>query len=329
MSNNRGIKKAKDNSFKVIFSNPEFFVEFIRDFVDIDILKDIKPEDIEDISERFLPLFQEGKDSDTVKRINISGEAPLFVIAILEHQSKVNFRTSFKMLQYISLVLDNYEKEAEKHEEGITTRKSFRYPPVLPIVYYDGPGRWTAETNFFDKTELNEIFGKYIPKFEYEVINLNKYSHADLMTYEDMLSLILLLDKCVQASDFNKISSEVVDYYKKLPLNETRNNTKMLIDVTKTLLAHINVPRNEIDKFADEIHEGRQATMFEPLKKYDVQETRRVARSEGRAEIHDESPKAFIALGRGKSIEDVARELEMPISDVQKIKDSLATVLAS
>ncbi|MCL2069491.1 MAG: hypothetical protein FWH19_00715, partial [Treponema sp.] len=43
-----------------------------------------KPEDIEDISERFLPLFQENRDADTVKRINLKGPTPLFVIAILE-----------------------------------------------------------------------------------------------------------------------------------------------------------------------------------------------------------------------------------------------------
>ncbi|MDR0817233.1 MAG: Rpn family recombination-promoting nuclease/putative transposase, partial [Clostridiales Family XIII bacterium] len=154
MSTKKGIRKAKDGSFKVIFNEPEFFAEFIRDFVDIDILKDIEPSDIEDISERFLPLFQEGKDSDTVKRIDIKGDAPLFVVTILEHESKVNYRTSFKMLQYITLVLDNYEKEAEKKDKGATTRKGFRYPPILPIVYYDGPGQWTAETDFFKKTLL-------------------------------------------------------------------------------------------------------------------------------------------------------------------------------
>ena len=31
----------------------------------------IKPEDIEDISERFLPMWQEGRDSDTVKKVHL------------------------------------------------------------------------------------------------------------------------------------------------------------------------------------------------------------------------------------------------------------------
>ena len=75
------IHKAKDNIFKLILKEPEIFVEFLRDFVPIDILKYIAPSDIEDISERFLPLFDENKDSDTVKRINLKEQSPLFVIA--------------------------------------------------------------------------------------------------------------------------------------------------------------------------------------------------------------------------------------------------------
>ena len=53
------IHKAKDNCFKLIFDEPELFAEFLRDYVPIDILKDVTPDDIEDLTERFLPLFQQ------------------------------------------------------------------------------------------------------------------------------------------------------------------------------------------------------------------------------------------------------------------------------
>ena len=45
------IHKAKDNSIKTILAQPELFAEFLRNFVPIDILKDVAPADIEDISE--------------------------------------------------------------------------------------------------------------------------------------------------------------------------------------------------------------------------------------------------------------------------------------
>ncbi|MDR3119926.1 MAG: Rpn family recombination-promoting nuclease/putative transposase, partial [Clostridiales bacterium] len=130
------IHNARDNSFKRVFDEPELFVEFLRDFISVDLLKNVSPSDVEDISERFIPLFEEGRDSDTVKRVNIKGHSPLFVIAVVEHESEVNYRMCFKMLQYIMLVLDDYEKEANRAKEHASAAKDFMYPPVLPIVYY-------------------------------------------------------------------------------------------------------------------------------------------------------------------------------------------------
>lgn len=50
--------KVKDNGAKLIFDDPILCAEFLRGYVDIDLLKDVQPEDIEDISERFLPMWQ-------------------------------------------------------------------------------------------------------------------------------------------------------------------------------------------------------------------------------------------------------------------------------
>ena len=72
----RTIHKAKDNGLKLIFDEPELFVEFLRDYIPVDMLKQVEPSDIEDIKERFLPLFQDGKDSDTVKRIKLETQGP-------------------------------------------------------------------------------------------------------------------------------------------------------------------------------------------------------------------------------------------------------------
>ena len=126
-------RKLKDDCFKLVFDEPQLFAEFINEYVPIDILKGTTPEDIEDMSERFVPLFQDSRDSDTVKRIRLKNKQPFYVITIVEHQSQVNFRTCIKMLQYITLVLSDYEKEAEKEKENSTFLKSFTYPPVLPL----------------------------------------------------------------------------------------------------------------------------------------------------------------------------------------------------
>jgi len=98
MSRYKPPHKVKDNIYKKIFAEPELFVEFLESFVPVDALKNLSPENVEDLSERYLPLFSDNKDSDTVKKISIGGGEDLFVIGIVEHESEINYTSSFKML---------------------------------------------------------------------------------------------------------------------------------------------------------------------------------------------------------------------------------------
>ena len=244
------IHKAADNSFKLIFDDHRLFSQFIRDFINIDILKEVNPEDIEDLSERFIPLTRNSRDSDTVKRINLKGSHPFFIIAILEHESEVNFRSSFKMLEYIYLVLDAWEKEAEKEDPGASLRKDFKYPPVLPIIFYDGKYTWTAEKNFFDRTFLNTAFEKYIPKFEYELVNLNNYDEEEIMRFGDALSFILLIDKVRDGKGKSVLTHLPSDYEEKLMLHIPENLSKLLVDVVFCLLDKRGINRLEAKQVA-------------------------------------------------------------------------------
>lgn len=94
--------KPKDSGAKLIFDNHILCAQFLRGYTDVELLKNVEPEDIEDISERFLWMWQEGRDSDSVKRIRVKGVPgvdTIFLIALIEHQSKVDFDMSFRILR--------------------------------------------------------------------------------------------------------------------------------------------------------------------------------------------------------------------------------------
>ena len=320
------IHKAKDNSFKLVFGDPDLFAEFLRDFIKIDILSDVTAEDIEDMTERFLPLFQDNKDSDTIKRVNLKdGNAPLFVIAILEHESQVNYRTSFKMLQYITLVLTEYEKEANKNKENASYAKDFMFPPVLPIVYFDGERKWTAATNFLDKVELSDVFYKYIPKFEYELVNLNNYDKQELIRFGDALSLILLIDKITSEDGVSMLGSLPPDYIEELRLNIPSHLHKLLADVITVLLKRINVPKSEIDVITEKIYTRRFQEMFAAFDNYDVQETRRIAKHEGVQEgiqkgIDETNSKIVLKMKKKGFADNVISEItNLPVETLHDI----------
>jgi len=292
------IHNTIDNSFKLIFDDHRLFADFIKDFIHIDILEDIKPEDIEDISERFIPLFQENRDADTVKRINLRGNIPCFVIVILEHESKVNYRSCFKMLQYICLVLNSWEKEAEKEKAGSTLLKDFKYPPVLPMILYDGRCSWTAERNFMDRTHMNTVFEKYIPKFEYELVNLNDYNEEEIMRFGGALSFLLLIDK-FRRNKGKSIPELPPDYVEKLRLQIPENMNKLLVDITLSFLdkgGYWGLEAERVAAIVEKVENKEYGAMFEGV-------------IEGFKESYEEGREEGIEIGRAEYQLEVARNL--------------------
>ena len=51
--------KAQDNGARLIFGNATLCSQLLRDYSGLDILKDVRAEDIEDVTECFLPMFTE------------------------------------------------------------------------------------------------------------------------------------------------------------------------------------------------------------------------------------------------------------------------------
>ncbi len=77
-----GLKNSKyrDSSSKIIFEDPILCAQFLRGYVDIPLLKNVQPEDIEDVSERYVHMFVEERDSDVVKRVKIGKEKTSFYL---------------------------------------------------------------------------------------------------------------------------------------------------------------------------------------------------------------------------------------------------------
>lgn len=275
--------RAKDNGAKLIFDDPILCAEFLRGYTNISLLQNVQPEDIEDISERFLPMWQEGRDSDSVKKIHLK-EIPLFLITIVEHQSKVYYDMAFKILRYMVMVLTDYEREQEKLRPGSTRTKDFKYPPILPIVYYEGKEQWTAVRSFKDRVYLSDVFGKYIPDFEYVVVPISSYTNQELMEKGDELSLLMLINKMKNTADFKKLKEIPAEYFENLEHNTPEYLLRIISKIVAVFLYRLNVPRKEVEEFTDRIERREFAMLFDSFEAYDVQETRRVSRMEGRVE---------------------------------------------
>ena len=282
---------TKDNAAKIVFGDPVLCAQFLKGYTDIPLFKEIKPEDIENVSSHFLPLFQESRDSDTVNKIRI-GDFEIYLIALIEHQSENDFDMSFRILRYIVFIWTDYAAQQEKLHKGITKSKAFLYPPILPIVYYEGTSTWSAPLNFKDRVFLSDVFGDYIPSFHYLVVPLNKYSKQDLIEKNDELSLIFLINQLQNSSEFHALKDIPKEYTEHLTENTPDYLLKIIGKVIAVLLHKLNIPDEEVYEVTDQITRRKFSMMFDNFQAYDVQETRRVSREEGRLEGRIEGERA-------------------------------------
>ncbi len=315
---NPGVRNTglRDNSAKIIFEDPILCAQFLRGYVDIPILKDVQPEDIEDETERFVHLFTEERNSDVVKRIRLkdkgNGEIPFYLISLIEHKSDVDYNVVMQILRYMVFIWEDYEKRQERKRKGISRTKGFRYPPVLPIVYYEGTGRWTAALRLHERVYLSDMLGEYIPDYRCLMVQLNRYSNRMLMEKEDELSIVMMLNRLQKTADFAVLQEEVpAEYLERVTAGTPEYLLGIIGQAVEILLGRLNVPREEAQRYAEQVKERKVGELFAHFQGYDVQATRREARAEGRKEGKMEALRIFIKSNQRHGISREATKADL------------------
>ena len=180
----------RDISSKTIFGNPVLCAQFLRDHIDMPLLKNVQPEDIEDVSERYIPYLGTEFDLDSVKKIRVldigrrkrmDSREPPFFVSLIEHKSWVDYDVPMQLLRYMVCIWTEYRREMETGREGCTSRKGFRYPMIIPIVYYEGKAAWTAHMHLRDRIGLAGKVQEWIPDFQYHLVRIHDYSNQELL----------------------------------------------------------------------------------------------------------------------------------------------------
>ena len=337
MSDKKENTRLKDNGGRLIFENATLCSQFLREYTGMELFKDIEASDVEDMTERYLPMFSEERDSDVVKKIRLHGSetnagvSELFIVALIEHKSSVDYNVSMQMLHYMSYIWEEYEKTMEAQKKGITKRKDFRYPPILPIVYYEDEDIWTSPIRLHDRIFLSELIKDYVPDYEYYLFRLQDCEDADLIDRKDEISLIMLINKLRRFSDFRNLHLPN-DYFEDIAEKTTGDVLIVLAKLIESYLRNINLPDDEIYDLTDRIKEGDMNRLFEHFEGYDIQKVRKESRSEGREEGREEGRDILLItqiakkLERGKSPEAIADEVETSIETVNEVIDAINSV---
>ena len=182
---------------------------------------------------------------------------------------------SMQLLRYMSVIWYDYKKQQEGLLEGSTSRKGFRYPPIIPIVYFEGQENWTADMHLADRIDKREGLEEYIPDFSYKLVRIHEYENAALMEKHNEMSLVMMINRIQSPEDFTELVNISKGYVDEIYDGSPADIKAIYREILWSLFQKMNVPVNEaVDKMA-KLEDSGMGSLFASMEKMDIQAERR------------------------------------------------------
>lgn len=177
-----------DASYKTLFSAPEVVRDLILGFVPDDWLHGLDYATLERVSGSYVTDDLRDRADDIVWRVKVEGEW-VYLYLLIEFQSTVDPWMAVRIMTYVGLLYQDLIRQKQ-----VLPKR--RLPPVLPIVLYNGEGRWTAATDVADLIpKAPGLLARHLPHLEYLLIDENRYDVADLATMKNLVAAAIRFER--------------------------------------------------------------------------------------------------------------------------------------
>ena len=272
--------QVRNANSRTIFGNATLACQFLKGYAGFSFFSDIKPEDIEDVTERYRAFLGVEFAADTVKKVTVrmeGREREVYVISLIEHKSSVDYDVAMQLLRYMTVIWYDYRKRQNSFQEGASSRKGFRYPLIIPVVYYEGSGKWTADMNLSDRIECSHLAPAYVPDFTYRIVNLHDYSNWELERRQDEMSLLMMCNRVQTAADYAEFLNTSKDFIDRIYRNMPEDIKEIYREVLWSLLVKMNVPTEKAQTMMKQLEENGMGVLFANME-FDIQEEWRKTR---------------------------------------------------
>jgi len=325
--------KPHDTRSKELFYNKEVFYSLLKDCVKADWIDDLDKDSLKRSSTSYILNDFKQKEADIVyEATNRSGKQKVIFYVLMELQSKVDYRMPYRLLLYITEVLRDFFNNSDTNAR---TRKGFKFPAVIPIVFFSGKDKWTVPTNLREMFNGYKKFGESLLNFNYTLVDVKGYDDERVKGFHSrLLKVMMLLEQARNKEELIGVLLKYVNDIIQFDDEELRiisaatsildghlgaEGAATLSDILKTKNAErvtgmlANIVEYERRHQNSLLKRGR-----EEGKKEGREEGRKEGREEGRKEERVENAKAFLKMG--STIEQVAAGTGLTISEVEKIK---------
>jgi hypothetical protein len=184
----------EDASYKQLFSHERMVADLIRGFVHEAWVQELDFATLERLPAAFITDDLRRRDSDLLWRVKL-GPDWIYVYVLVEFQSRIDRDMALRVLVYCGLLLQDLIRRGEVASGG-------PYPPVLPLVVYNGEAPWTAATCLSAlRPELPDELARHQLDAAYILIDEGRLPAASLPAEENLAGLIVRLERAANFDD--------------------------------------------------------------------------------------------------------------------------------
>ena len=314
-------KKQTDNphdkGYKRIFSIKKHFLHFIKKYIALEWMMDLKEEDLELIDKEFITDQFDTYESDLVYKV-YTKEGVIYLFFLLELQSYNDFTMPFRLLVYMTAIWLDHFKNCDKNKRS---QKGYRLPAIMPIVLHNSERNWTASCRFSQMINNAQLFGKYVVDFEYALVSVNTLTESKIGNSNTLIDNIFLADKKRTRQDWTDGIAELMHRIRAMDTNDLNEWITWFSNVIRKL------NEDERGELITQIKEGDEKEMcssFERLLNKEKAEGWKDGRAEGWKDGRAEGWKDGREKGKAEDRAEAVIEL---LEDLGELSNSLKTYI--
>jgi len=145
------------------------------------------------------------RDDDLIWRVR-RADGWLYIYLLLEFQSQVDPHMAVRILAYVALLYQGLIRSGQLTPAGTL-------PPVVPVVLYNGRGRWTAAQNV--ETLVEHVPGElatYRPRLSYLLIDEGQYTEEQLAPLRNVAAALFRLENSHTPTDVQRVLTALVTW---------------------------------------------------------------------------------------------------------------------
>jgi predicted transposase/invertase (TIGR01784 family) len=224
------ITNPHDRFFKELLSQRTNIRDFLKYYLPPEIVAEFDLRKIELLNDDFVDEDLKQHLADLLYRVKLKQGDDAFVIVLFEHKSSPEKFVAFQILRYIVRLWERFESQGVK-----------ALPPVYPIVFYHGRQRWNIKRNLRALVSIqnNSPLVKFVPEFEYYLVDLNTIRDEDLQGAPYLRAGLLLLKLIFD----QELARRLPDIFQAL----NSEPEKSLIAHFKTLSRYLSKVKNAVE----------------------------------------------------------------------------------